>query len=120
MAEEEWAIDREGVLNFTEAIEEPLHICMAFNRRRPEFHTLVMDAPLSADAREQKQALGQTFVDFIVDRLWRERSTLSRAEAVHHGQVALMIFCGILDELTTAPPSARPRLQQAMRDAILR
>jgi hypothetical protein len=31
-----------------------------------------------------------------------------------------MIFRGILDELTTAPSSARPRLQQAMRDAVLR
>jgi hypothetical protein len=29
-------------------------------------------------------------------------------------------FRGILDEFTTASPSARTRLQQAMRDAILR
>ena len=59
-------------------------------------------------------------VDFIVDRLCRELSTLSRVGAVHHGQVALMIFRGILDGLTIAPPSSRPRLQQAMHDAILR
>jgi hypothetical protein len=31
-----------------------------------------------------------------------------------------MIFRGILDQLTTALPRVRPRLQQAMRDAILR
>jgi hypothetical protein len=31
-----------------------------------------------------------------------------------------LIFRGILDELTTASPSARARLQQAMRDAVIR
>jgi AcrR family transcriptional regulator len=120
MAEEEQAIDSEGSLSFAEAIQQLLDVCMSFNRRHPEFHTLVVDAPLSATAREEKQALGQVFVDFIAARLRRELPTLSRAEAVHHGRVALMIFRGILDELTTAPPSARPRLQQAMRDATLR
>jgi hypothetical protein len=49
-------------------------------------------------------------------RAWR----ISRSEAAHHGQVALMIFRGILDELTVAPPRTRPRLQQAMRNAVLR
>ena len=79
-----------------------------------------MDAPLSEAAREEKQALGQVFVDFIEMRLRRELPSLSHSEATHHGQVALMIFRGILDELTAAPPSARPRLQQAMREAISR
>jgi AcrR family transcriptional regulator len=120
LAEAELAIDSEGVLSFSEAIKELLNVCMSFNRKRPEFHTLVLDAPLSAAAREQKQALGQVFVDFIAGRLLSELPDLSRSEAAHHGQVALMIFRGILDELTTASPSARPRLQQAMRDAILR
>ena len=120
MAEAERAIDSEGVLSFTEAIQELLDFCMSFNRRHPEFHTLVTDAPLSAAAREEKQALGQAFVDFIAARLRRELTTLTRSEAAHHGRVALMIFRGILEELSTAPPSVRPRLQQAMRDAILR
>ena len=31
-----------------------------------------------------------------------------------------MIFRGILDELAVASPHARPRLQQAMRNAVLR
>jgi hypothetical protein len=31
-----------------------------------------------------------------------------------------MIFRGILEELLTAPPGTRPRLQQAVREAILR
>jgi AcrR family transcriptional regulator len=120
MAEAERAIDAEGALSFTEAIHELINVCMTFNRTRPEFHTLVLDAPLSPTAREDKQALGQVFVDFIAARLRRERPSLSRAEASHHGRVALMIFRGILDELTTAPPSTRPRLQRAMQDAILR
>jgi AcrR family transcriptional regulator len=120
MAEAERTIDPEGVLSFTEAIQELLDFCLSFNRRHPEFHTLVLDAPLSVAARHDKQALGQAFVDFIAGRLRRERPGLSRAEAAHHGQVALLIFRGILEELTTATPKARPRLQQAMRDAILR
>jgi AcrR family transcriptional regulator len=120
MAEAERTIDSEGDLSFTEAVGELIDVCMRFNRKRPEFHTLVVDAPLSAAAREDKQALGQVFVDFIAVRLRRELPALSRSEAVHHGQVALMIFRGILDELTAASPRARPRLQQAMRDAILR
>jgi len=120
MAEAERAIDSEGALSFTEAIQELLTFCMKFNRKHPEFHSLVIDAPLSPAAREEKQALGQTFVDFIAGRLRRELPRLSLSEATHHGQVALMIFRGILEELTTAPPSARPRLQQAMRDAVLR
>jgi AcrR family transcriptional regulator len=120
MAEAERAIDAEGVLSFSEAIQELLNVCMRFNRKHPEFHTLVLDAPLSAAAREQKQALGQVFVDFIAARLLREQPDLSRIEASNHGQVALLIFRGILDELTTASPSARARLQQAMRDAVIR
>jgi AcrR family transcriptional regulator len=120
MAEAERAIDSEGGLSFREAIEELLDVCMTFNRKHPEFHTLVTDAPLSAAARQEKQNLGQTFVDFIAARLRRERPTLSRPEATHHGQVALMIFRGILEEFTVAPPGTRQRLEQAMRDAILR
>ena len=46
-------------------------------------------------------------------------ANLSRSEAVRHGQVALT-FRGILNELTVASPHARPRLQQAMRNAVLR
>jgi hypothetical protein len=120
MAEAERAIDSEGLLSFTEAVGELIDLCMSFNLRRPEFHTLVVDAPLSATAREDKLALGQVFVDFIAVRLRRELPTLSRSEATHHGQVALMIFRGILDELAAAPPRVRKRLHQAMRDAILR
>ena len=120
MAEAERAIDAEGALSFTDAIHELIDVCMAFNRTRPEFHTLVLDAPLSAAAREDKQALGQVFVDFIASRLRRKVPTLSRSEAAYHARVALMIFRGILDEFTAFPHSARPRLQQAMHDAILR
>jgi len=120
MAETERAIDAEGALTFTESIRELIDFCLSFNRKRPEFHTLVLDAPLSADARKQKQALGKVFVDFIATRLRRELPALSRSQASHHGQVALMIFRGILDELTAARPSSRPRLQQAMHDAIVR
>ena len=120
MAEAERAIDSEGVLSFTEAVGELIDVCMSFNLRRPEFHTLVVDAPLSATAREDKRALGQAFVDFITVRLRRELPALSRSEATHHAQVALMIFRGILDELTAASPRVPTRLQQAMRDAILR
>jgi hypothetical protein len=120
MAEAERAIDPEGALSFAEAIHELIDVCMRFNRTRPEFHTLVVDAPLSTAARQDKRVLGQVFVDFIAARLRRELPTLSRFEAAHHGQVALMIFRGILDELTSAPPRNRLRLQQAMRDAILR
>jgi AcrR family transcriptional regulator len=120
MVEAEQAIDPEGVLSFTDAVGELLDVCMSFNRKRPEFHTLVIDAPLSAAAREDKQILGQVFVDFIAARLRRERPSLSRSEAAHHGRVALMIFRGILDELTFASPHVRPRLQQAMHDAVLR
>jgi len=120
MAQAERAIDAEGKLSFTEAIEELLDVCIGFNRKHPEFHTLVIDAPLSASAREEKQALGEAFVDFVAGRLRREMPTLARSEAAHHGRVALMIFRGILDELSTAAPSARARLQKAMREAILR
>ena len=120
MAEEERSIDSEDALSFTEAVGELIDVCMSFNRRRPVFHTLVVNAPLSSAAREDKQALGQAFVDFIAVRLRRELPTLSRSEATHHGQVALMIFRGILDELTTASPRVRTRLHRAMRDAILR
>ena len=61
-------------------------VCMSFKRRRPEFHTLVIDAPLSPSAREDKQVLGQVFVDFIEARLRRELPTLSRSEAATMGR----------------------------------
>jgi len=120
MAEAERAIDSEGVLSFTEAVSELIDVCIIFNRKRPEFHALVVDAPLSTAARKDKQALGQAFVDFIAMRLRREVPMLSRSEAGHHGQVTLMIFRGILDELSVASPRVRPRLERAMHDAIHR
>lgn len=120
MAERERAIDPDGTLSFKEAVCELLDVCLDFNRRHPEFHTIVVDAPLSDGAREEKQALGQAFVDFIATRLRRESPAMTRAEATHHGQVALMIFRGILDEFTKASASGRLRLERAMRDAILR
>jgi len=120
MAQAEREIDSEGNLGFTEAIEKLLDLCISFNRKHPEFHALVTDAPLSTDAREEKEALGQAFVDFVADRLRRQRPTLTRSDAAHHGSVALMIFRGILDELTTASPGNRRRLRKAMRNAILR
>lgn len=120
MANAERAIDPAYALSFADAIHALIELCIRFNRERPEFHTLVLDAPLSDVARSEKHALGEVFVDFIAERLRRERPSLSRTEATHHGQIALMIFRGILDELTTATARARPRLQQAMHDAILR
>ncbi|QHS52618.1 TetR/AcrR family transcriptional regulator [Edaphobacter sp. 12200R-103] len=120
MADAERALDPEYDLAFDDAIHKLIDLCIRFNREHPEFHTLVVNAPLSDAARNEKQALGQVFVDFIAERLRHERPTLSQAEARHHGQVALMIFRGILDELVTATRSARPRVQQAMHDAILR
>jgi len=120
MAEAEQAIDPEGKLDFTTAVTELIDLCMGYNQKHPEFHTLVVDAPLTPSAREDKKILGQVFVEFIALRLRKERPSLSRSEAVHHGQVALMIFRGILDELTISSPHARLRLQRAMRSAILR
>src|ERR1700736_6079360 len=80
MAEAERAIDPEGELSFTEAVGELLDVCMRFNRKHPEFHSLVVDAPLSPSAREDNQLLGQAFVDFIEARLRRELPTLSRSD----------------------------------------
>lgn len=120
MAEAERSLDPEGTLGFNDAIHELIDICIQFNREHPEFHTLVVDAPLSEEARGEKQALGQVFVEFIAERLHIAQPELSRAECNHHGQVALMIFRGILDEFTLATRTSRPRLQEAMHDAILR
>lgn len=120
MANAERALDPEFSLSFHEAIHALLDLCMRYNREKPEFHTLVLNAPLSDAARNEKHQLGQVFVDFIAERLHREQPALSRAERNHHAQVALLIFRGILDELTTATRTTRPRLQQAMHDAVLR
>jgi len=118
MAQAEREIDSN--LGFTQAIEKLLDVCIDFNRNHPEFHALVTDAPLSVTAREEKQALGQAFVDFVAARIRQQMPTLTRSEAAHHGRVALLIFRGILEELTSASPANRPRLHKAMRDAILR
>ena len=120
MADAERSLDPEGTLSFEDAIHELIDICIRFNREHPEFHTLVVNAPLSEEARGEKQALGQVFAEFIAKRLQLARPDLSRAECSDHGKVALMIFRGILDELILATRTSRPRLQKAMHDAILR
>jgi AcrR family transcriptional regulator len=120
MADAERAIEAEAHLGFEEAVVKLLDFCMAYNRKRPEFHTLVLDAPLSDAAREEKKALGRVFVEFIAARLRKEKPTLTPSEATQHGEVALMIFRGILDELSRATQRSRPRLQQAMHEAVLR
>lgn len=120
MADAERSLDPEGTLGFEDAIHELIDICIRFNREHPEFHTLVVNAPLSEEARGEKQALGRVFVQFIAERLHLARPGLTPAECTHHGKVALMIFRGILDELILATRTTRPRLQQAMHDAILR
>lgn len=81
MTEAGRAIDSGSALSFTKAIGELIDMCISFNRRCPEFHALVVDAPLSAVACEDKQALGQVFVDFIAAHLRSEIPRLSRSEA---------------------------------------
>lgn len=120
MAEAERGIDAAGALGFEAAVTELLRLVMTFNRERPEFHTLVLNAPLSDAAKEQKQALSEAFVEFIGTRLRRVRPGLSEAEAAHHSGIAFLIFRGILDELTHAKANERVRLEQAMLDAVLR
>jgi AcrR family transcriptional regulator len=119
MADAERALDPEHLLSFSDAIRQLLDLCIRFNQEHPDFHTLVMNAPLSADARDEKHALGQVFVDFIAERLQRARPELSRRESNRHAQVALMIFRGILNELVSATRKSRPWLRHAMHDAIL-
>jgi len=119
MADAERSLDPEGTLSFEDAIHELIDICIRFNREHPEFHTLVVNAPLSEEARGEKQALGQVFAEFIAKRLQLARPDLSRAECSHHGKVALMIFRGILNELVSATRKSRPWLRHAMHDAIL-
>src|ERR1700680_4519947 len=116
MAEAERAIDSEGVLSFTEAVGELIDVCMSFNRRRPEFHTLVVNAPLSAAAREDKQALGQVFVDFIAARLRRELPTLSPSEAARHGQVAPTLLRGLLASCPSAPAAGDAQCRSPLPD----
>lgn len=120
MADAERAIEAETSLDFEDAVRKLLDFCMAYNRKHPEFHTLVLDAPLSDSAKEEKKALGRVFVKFIATRLRESNPGLTRGEAAQHGEVALMIFRGILEELSRCTQRTRPRLQQAMHDAVLR
>ncbi|MEK6397243.1 MAG: TetR/AcrR family transcriptional regulator, partial [Terriglobus sp.] len=69
MADAERALDPNFSLGFHEAIHALLDLCMRFNRDKPEFHTLVLNASLSDAARHEKHQLGQVFVDFIAERL---------------------------------------------------
>jgi hypothetical protein len=78
MAETERAIGSGCSFSFTEAVGELIEVCTSFNRKRPEFHALVVDAPLSSSAPEDKQVFGQLLVDFIEIRLRRALPTLSR------------------------------------------
>src|SRR6201989_3342342 len=59
MAEAERAIDPEGKLDFTMAVTQLIDLCIGFNQKHPEFHTLVVDAPLTPSARKDKKLLGQ-------------------------------------------------------------
>ena len=121
MAEQERSIDADASLPFSEAIARLLEAALRFHRQHPEFHTLLLEAPLSATARQDKEALATVFTGFVADRLRRASPTLSRSEAQHHGEVALMIFKGILAEIAHgSSPAARRRLQNSLRDAVLR
>jgi AcrR family transcriptional regulator len=114
------AIDPEGELSFPEAINALIDLSISFNKKRPEFHTLVVDAPLLPSAKEDDEARGDAFVEFIATRLRRERPTLGASEAELHAKIAHMVFHGIHNELPFASPKTLPRLHQAMRDAVLR
>lgn len=120
MAGEERAIDADGTLSLAEAVASLLEASLRFHRKYPAFHTLLAQAPLSATARQEKEALADVFVGFVADRLRRAATGLSRAQAIHHAEVSLMIFKGILAEIAHAKPAARARLQRSLRDAILR
>jgi AcrR family transcriptional regulator len=114
------AIDPECRLSFTEAINALIDLSISFNKKRPEFHTLVVDAPFLPSAKEDDETRGDAFVEFIATRLRRKRPTLGASEAEHHAKIAHMVFHGIHNELPFASPKTLPRLHQAMRDAVLR
>ena len=59
MAQAEREIDPEGSLGFKQAIEKLLDVCIGFNRKYPEFHALVTDAPLSVTARRKSKLLAR-------------------------------------------------------------
>src|SRR5580704_12491324 len=52
-----------------EAIRRVNGVVIEFHRKHPAFRTLLAEAPLSKDTREQKHLLSQTFIDHLSEVL---------------------------------------------------
>jgi len=119
MADATRALDAPGSLPFEQAVTRLLENALRFHREHPEFHILLLEAPLQPGTREEKEALSEVFVGFVARRLRQEQTDLG-AEATHHGEVALTIFKGILAEVAQSKAAAQARWKRAMVDAVLR
>lgn len=120
MADEERAIDPENALPFDQAITALLESALRFHHNFPEFHTLLVEAPMEPGTRKEKEDLSQSFTSFVATRLRLEQPSLSLPEATHHGEVALTIFKGVLAEMAHAKPTAKTRWKRALTEAVLR
>jgi len=119
MAEAERAIDSEGVLSFTEAVGELIDVCISSTGSVPSFTPSWSTHRFSPSAAKTNRFLG------------RFSSTSSRPASDASYPLSLApkrpTMAGSPYGLprnprraTVASPHARPRLQQAMRNAVLR
>lgn len=85
-----------------------------FHETNPAFIALLLDAPLSVEARQAKMALGAKFVERITRLLLMRDPELTSAEAAYRAEVGMMLFKGFICEINEASGERKAKLIESL------
>jgi len=103
-----------------EAIRQVTGVVIEFNRKNPAFGTLHAQAPLSKGAVEQKNLLGQTFIDHLSEVLRARNPKLDKQEALWSAEIVLIALRGFLPTLAGLKTSIRSRTIDSLIQMLVR
>jgi AcrR family transcriptional regulator len=103
-----------------EAIRRVNGVVIEFHRKHPAFRTLLAEAPLSKDTREQKHLLSQTFIDHLSEVLRARNPKLDKQEALWSAEIVLTALIGFLPALAVCKTSARSRTIDSLNQMLMR
>jgi AcrR family transcriptional regulator len=92
---------------------------LVFLEESPAFQTLLLQAPLSAEVRNEKHALADKF-ELFLSQLFKARAPhLSTSQAKWIGQVFFVIYKGFLPDITASSGTNKKKFREALKLVLL-
>jgi AcrR family transcriptional regulator len=103
-----------------EAVSRINEVVIEFHQKNPAFLTLLMEAPLSKDAMNEKHRLSQTFIECLAELLVARNPKISRAEALWNADVCLTVLKGFLPLVSGRKTAERTRSIESLNQVVVR